>query len=600
MFKPLIFLLFSCFTCTIFAVDAKIRYYIDIDQPVHHMAKVRIEFPAHRAQELEVRLPVWRTGYYTVLDLSKGVREFSVVNNDGKTIDWSMKDKASWLIQSDGQPVVVSYRIYANDIGRRTRDIDDTHAYLDASAVFMYSPEFRYAPLTVELEVPRGWKSRSGMTSIGRHKFKADNYDIFIDSPIETGIHSFHEFTAGDRDYEILFWGRGNYDEEKIIDGLKKLDTEVAKIWGDFPYSRYVYMVHATNGPRGATEHINSTIIQRQRDRFGSREDFVNFMLTAAHELIHTWNVKAYRPAGLVPYDFQKENYTSLLWVAEGTTSYFDTIITRRAGISNQKEFHKDLAKGIESFLNRPGRKAQSVAEASFYNWIESTNDFTINHSVNIYAKGSLVSWLLDFEIRRATENKRSLEDVHRELYKRFKVSDKGFTDADILSIVNEVTGQDFSGFWDDFIWGTKDIDFETLLDYVGLKLERKASDKQTIDLGIRYDDELKLTRVRKGSPAWNAGLTKDDIILSFDEMRVTQKNMEQKLKDLKPGEPIQVHFFRRDELNQLELKPEKNNNKQLKVVVNPTATPEQKQRYQSWTGFAPEDDTAKQESSDE
>ncbi|TMN94298.1 peptidase M61, partial [Pseudoalteromonas sp. S407] len=92
-------------------------------------------------------------------------------------------------------------------------------------------------------------------------------------------------------------------------------------IWDDYPYQRYVFMVHSTSGARGATEHLNSTIIQRHRDKFAKREDYLGFIATAAHEFIHTWNVKAYRPEGLVPYDYLAPNYSRLLWLAEGSTS---------------------------------------------------------------------------------------------------------------------------------------------------------------------------------------------------------------------------------------------------------------------------------------
>lgn len=583
--KFLIYICFSLFISSVVAAKEEVSYLINIDQPTHHMAKVEVRFPAHKGETLEVRLPVWRSGRYEILELSNGIREFSAAGKKGKSLEWEMKDKASWIIKSNGQPVKISYRIYANQLGNRTRHIDDTHAFIDPSAVFMYSPEFRYSPLTVELDVPRKWRSRSGMRSVRKHKFIADNYDILIDSPIETGIHSFHEFSAGNRDYEILFWGRGNYNEQKIIADLAKLDAEVEKIWGDFPYSRYLYMIHATSGPRGATEHINSTIIQRQRDKFASREDYVNFILTAAHELVHTWNVKAYRPAGLVPYDFQKENYTPLLWVAEGTTSYFDTLITRRAGITTQKEFYKDLAKSIEGHLNRPGRNTQSVAEASFYKWIESTNHFTINHSVNIYSEGSLVSWLLDFEIRNATGDKKSLEDVHRRLYQRFKVSEKGFTDEDLLALVNEVTASDFSNFWQDYVWGTTPINFVELLESAGLELVTKEDDKKLIDLGWTFDDRLKLTGVQKGSPAWEAGLTIDDIVVSIDELRLTKKNIDQRTQELKQGKDYVVHFFRRDELRSVTVEARKNPYRKLEIRAKENATDAQKLRYQSWTG---------------
>ncbi|MEE4246370.1 MAG: PDZ domain-containing protein [Kangiellaceae bacterium] len=569
-----------------YADSESVKYTINIDQATHHMAKVMATFPAPTGKELTVQLPVWRTGRYAILNMSSGLREFSAKDSKGNRLKWRMTDKSAWTIESNGKPITVSYRMYANELGYRTKHIDDSHAFLDASAVFVYNPQMRNNPITVELKVPRKWRSRSGLISTGKHKFKAANYDQLIDSPIETGVHTFDEFAVEDRDYELLFWGEGNYDREKTIADLKKLDKQMGLVWGDYPYTRYLYMVHATSGARGATEHINSTIIQRARNSFKSRDDYKGFISTAAHELIHTWNVKAYRPAGLVPYDYQKENYTTLLWVAEGTTSYYDGLLPRRADIITQKEFHKDLASSIEFYYNRPGRKVQSVSESSFYGWISANRDFTLNHSVNIYSKGSLVSWLIDFKIRELTNNEKSLDDVHRLLYQRFNAKEKGYTDADLLNIVEEVSGQQLDQFWQDYVWGTKEIDFEKVLDQVGLKLEFPADDKVKIDLGLQIDSSNKVTRVVKDSDAWQAGLTTDDYLVAIDGMRVTKSNMAKILEKLAVGEKVTLHYFRRDALKSTKIKPSKNKYRKLKVVVNKDATDQQRDAYEAWTKF--------------
>lgn len=158
-------------------------------------------------------------------------------------------------------------------------------------------------------------------------------------------------------------------------------------------------MVHATSGASGATEHLNSTVIQLPRFSFRERKDYLRFISTASHEFIHTWNVKAYRPAGLVPYDYQHENMTELLWIVEGSTSYFQGQLLLRAGVMTAKEFLEDLAKRIEKSELTPGREIQSVAEASLGEWSSTGGDYGINHSVNIYSEGDLASLALDFSL---------------------------------------------------------------------------------------------------------------------------------------------------------------------------------------------------------
>ncbi len=568
------------------ASDNRVKYSISFEQAVHHLAEVTVELPNHSEPSIDVQMPAWRSGRYEILDLAKQVRNFSVKDKKGKTLAWQQMDKSTWRIESDGKAVVINYLLYANELGDRTRHIDETHAYLDASAVFLYAPSMRHFEIEVELDTPRKWRSVSGMKRLGKHKFFAPNYDHFIDSPIETGIHSSYTFAVNERKYEAVFWSRGNYQADKIIRDLAKLDIEAAKIWGTFPFDYYVYIFHATDGPRGATEHINSTVIQRQRDKFEPRKDYINLILTAAHELVHTWNVKAYRPSGLVPYDFQHENYSKLLWVAEGTTSYFVGLIVRRANISTEKEFLEELTKSIETHLNRPGRQVQSIADASFNAWIEKTNDFTVNHGVNIYSEGALASWALDFYIRDLTEDKASLETVHKKLYQEFDANNLGFTVDDFKRVIEDVTGSSIEMFWNTYIDNTQPINFETLLSQVGLKLQLKATAQEKFDLGITFDktQPLLIDKVQKDSVAWKAGLTKGDRLVAIDGLRLSKDNLKLKMDEL-THKTITLHYFRRDELASLTLKPVKNLNRGLELVVIENPSEQQKLRYKLWTG---------------
>ncbi len=195
------------------------------------------------------------------------MRSFTAKDEQGNKLPWKRTASGEWLISlSKPTRVTVSYQLYANQLGQRVSHIDVSHAYLDASGVFVYSPEFRQESLKVSLKVPVKWNSYSGMArGKGSHQFIADNYDVLVDSPIETGISIHKEFRADGRDYELVIWGKGNYDVDKMVQDLTKLSGQAKAIWDDYPFKRYVYMVHATSGVRGATEHLNSTVIQRPR-----------------------------------------------------------------------------------------------------------------------------------------------------------------------------------------------------------------------------------------------------------------------------------------------------------------------------------------------
>ena len=135
------------------------------------------------------------------------------------------------------------------------------------------------------------------MNSTGPQRFAAANWDILVDFPIETGIDRSYRFTEGGRDYEVVFWGDGNFDPQAVAD-IRKIVPQATSIWSGYPFQRYVFMIHATDGVGGATEHRNSTVIQIPRWSFQPRDKYLGFLSTTAHEFIHTWNVKYYRERG--------------------------------------------------------------------------------------------------------------------------------------------------------------------------------------------------------------------------------------------------------------------------------------------------------------
>ncbi len=390
------------------SVFADVEYKLTIEQPEHHLGNVSVSFPKSAQAHLDIKLPDWRTGRYEVLNLANGIRYFNATDHEGNTLNWQKIDKSTWRVHLDNPAQVnVSYQVYANQLAKRVRHIDDSHAFIDASGFFMFSDSFRQEPVKVALDVPKQWRSVSGMEyADNKHTFVAENYDVLVDSPIETGLNEHYKFSVDDRNYELVIWGEGNFDAKRILDDLKKLVKTGTLIWHEYPYERFVFMVHATSDARGATEHLNSTIIQRHRDTFAKREDHLSFMSTAAHEFIHTWNVKNYRPAGLVPYDYVNPNYSDLLWLSEGSTSYLEDYLLLSAGIMKTDEFFKNLTSTIDRHLDKPGRQVQSAAQTSFDKWINQGGDHGLNYSTNIYLEGALISMALDIDLLENSEGR--------------------------------------------------------------------------------------------------------------------------------------------------------------------------------------------------
>lgn len=585
---------------------ADVDYELRISNAAQHLAEVRASFPAVQGDSLDVRMPNWRTGRYQILNLANGVRQFKAVNARGEPLAVHKTDKGTWRVQTrPGDAVTVTYELYANVLGERTRHIDDTHAYLDASGVFVYAAPFRNQPLSVKLNVPDGWQSRSGMDagSCGGHCFVAPNYDVLVDSPIETGIHEFYSTTVDGRKIELAIWGRGNYDGKKMTEDLHKIVQETGKMYANrWPFQqRYLFIVHATDNVGGATEHINSTVIQHPRWMFAKRKDYLDFLRTAAHEFFHTWNVKAYRPKEMVPYEYQGENYNPLLWVAEGNTSYFEDLIVLRAGLEKRDEMMAEYAKVIEDYQHQPGRFQQSATESSFDEWIAVGGERARNASVNIYTKGQLLGFAMDVELRRQTGGAKGLEDVHRILYAKHSVAQGGYDPQAVKAALREVSGQDWNSWWRDYVDGTAEIPLERLLGTVGMQylvdVPKDAEQKQEWWTGWKVkegSDPAVVTEVERDSPAWKGGVVAGDMLLAVNGVKVSAKDLADKLY-LSTSGPVKLHLFRRDELRELRVEPvlQPKGKATVKALDKPDA--QQKALNAAWLGVRwPQEEPAK------
>ena len=574
--------------------EAKINYEIDIVDPNHHLAEITMQLPAGDEQ-YQVSMSAWRTGKYQLLNLANGVRNFKAFDKQDKPLNWRRLDKSRWQIENpDKGEVFVKYLLYANELGYRTRHISDTHAYLDATATLMYSKQHISQIHQVKLSVPSKWRSYSGMVQLGPHEFVAQDWHQLADSPIETGINELYEFNSDGRDYQVVFWGKSNRENKKIADDLKKMVSQSQTIWKGYPYQKYVFMIHATSGATGATEHVNSTVIQRPRESFAKRSTYLDrFLRTAAHELVHTWNVKAYRPKALVPYNYLQENYSDLLWIVEGSTSYLQDHILLAAELQSVEEFLKELSERIDAHLRKPGRHMQSIASSSFEKWIAQGGDFANNHSVNIYSEGYMTSWLLDFKILEDTELKAGFKTLHNQLYQLNNQQKKpnhfsvASYDTNLLKqYLKDLTGKSYTDWWQENVESPVDINFEDLLDKVGLKFETLKAKDYKVWTGIEFKsggEKLTINRVEKDGPGWQAGLTVGDQLVAINRQQVSAKNLDVWLKQFKSGDDIELAIFRDQKLISKTIRLGKISKKirQVELLENPSQS--QKAFFKAW-----------------
>src|SRR5215471_12778751 len=573
-----------------------IEYTVSLKAPQTQMLDIRMLIRGVGGPVLDVSMPVWRPGRYQILDPAGGVCEVKAAAGSGHSLPIVKADKTTWRITAGGaREITVSYRVLANSLGDRTRHVDDTHAFLSGTTVFFFVPDRRNDPISVNIEAPASWKVATGLECApdNPRKLFAPNYDVLTDSPIEVGLHDLLEFNVDGKPHQIAIWGGAKYDAERLQSDFSKIVKSHTGLFGDMPYRRYVFIIHTVPGASGGTEHLNSTIIQTSRRSLEIEQEYRAFLGTVSHEFFHTWNVKQFRPAGIHPYDYLRENYTDLLWVAEGTTSYYADLANVRADIITPAEYLDILSEAIDAMRNRPGARVQSPAQSSLDAWISFNRAAPDdpNFTVSFYAAGALASLLMDMELRRRTKNEISLDDVVREMYRRFPLSGKGYTTGDLIALLEAMSHSQWTDFFARYIQGTEQLPFESALNVVGLELSMRPKRKddpvtQIPYPGLRLADHNGFIMVRSvlsDGPAYEAGVLPGDEIVAVNGRRVSAAQFDGWIGLLRPGGPVTLHVIRRDELRTLSFRLAGKPNGRWRVLPTGNPAEPQKAAYRSW-----------------
>lgn len=536
-----------------------ITYTVAMSKPATHLLEVemRLNWTA-MPEKTELKMPVWTPGSYLIREYARHVESFSAADANGNKLAWRKINKNTWQIDSKGaKEIVAKYNVYANELTVRTNELNSDHAFFNNAALLMFPKDQLKAASTVKVLPFGDWKVATGLPKVEgqTNVFRAENYDVLYDSPFEVSDFEEISFTAQGKPHRWVVSGGGNYDLKKIAADSAKIVEEGYKMFGDLPYQDYLFILNTRGG--GGLEHLNSTALQF--NKFGFKTRYNDFMALVAHEFFHVWNVKRIKPDALGPFDYENENYTRLLWVAEGGTAYYESVFVRRAGLISAADFLAGKAAQFQALQNRPGRFETSIEEASLDAWIKyyRPDENAVNNQISYYDKGEVVNFLLDIEIRKASNGAKSLDDVMRYLYTEFSKKDKNYTPEDFQKAVETTAGKSMNEFFEKYVRGTEEIDYNQILNGIGLELSTGEGAAQRAYLGatLRQDGEkLTVTAVPKQTPAYEQGLNANDQIVAVDGVRATQTFLSSYLNEKKPGDKIKLTVFRFDELREFEI----------------------------------------------
>lgn len=591
----------------------EIDYTVSMSKPHTHLLEVeiRISRPKQLAHNVDLVMPVWTPGSYMVREFARHVQDFRATAEGGRELAWTKIDKNTWRVSTVGaRDWRATYRVYANELSVRTNELNSDHAFWNNAALLVYPKGYLAAPSTLHVAAPQPWQVATALPQVSGRKntFRADSFDVLYDSPVEVSNFKTLSFEVKGVPHRIVIDGEGNYDPEKMRADVKKIvETQVDLMSGEIPYPDYTFILHLRANAGGGLEHRNSTALGYPRFGFGPGRDeggdsaapagppqrtYRGFLSLVAHEFFHAWNVKRIRPDVLGPFDYTKENYTKLLWVAEGITSYYTRLTLRRAGLISDQEFLKDTAKAIENLQKTPGRLVQSAEESSFDAWIKyyRQDENSVNSQISYYDKGAILGLLLDLEIRKRSN--KSLDDVMRYLYREFYKKDRNYTPEDFQKACELMAGASLEQFFSRYVRGREELDYNGALAAAGLRLATADTTTEPKGPGEKVyfgadlaqeQDRLMVKRVYAGSPAYEQGLNAGDEILALNNMRATKEFFDARIAEKRPGDLITLTIFRFDDLNTLSIKLGRSPNGPYRIVAVEKPTIEQQRTYQSW-----------------
>jgi predicted metalloprotease with PDZ domain len=502
-----------------------VRYTLAVPAPAAKLFRISAEFPSP-GDELLASIPAWTPGSYEIENYARNVSNFSATDGSGKPLVWDKRDPDTWRVRAGGSgPVRIQFEYFADSLDLDKSMILEDFAFFNGTNVFPFEEDKTARPALLTLDLPAGWKVATGLpTAGGANRFRARDYDELVDAPTFIGNFQLDAFTAGGKPAQFAVYPGSALTEPQrstLRNAIDRILTEQNEIVGAAPYDSYtvlLYLTETTGGVAGGLEHANShfdILPLAVAEAFDQALPIVQSLIS--HETFHLWNVKRIRPAAMWPYDYDEWQPTELLWFSEGVNDYYSDVTLLRSGLYSQDQFFGQIENNMSQVEGEPSPIA--VEDASFNTWINPVH----GNRYIYYPKGSLLGLLLDVRIRHASQNKRSFDDVVRELYKRYYSAGRGFTTEDLLKLIGEAGDADVADFYDRYVTGREPLPYPETLALGGMRLERQESSVPFLGVSALPTEEgdIMIAAVSPGSPAAAAGVQPGDVLVAVGEVDV-------------------------------------------------------------------------------
>lgn len=543
-----------------------IDYTLSFAQYYQHLIQVKVRFRAQPQQTLW--LPTWIPGSYLIREFARHIESVKALEiSSGNAIPLQKLSKNLWqLHNAQADDIEVSYQVYAYDLSVRGAYIDDERLYINPAAVCMAITGQEDSAVQLQLEIPEPlskFELATSLTVVDVHKLAytltACNYHTLIDQPFELAEQACMLFEAENIRHRIAISGRHDTDLKRLTTDLEKICSSQIRMFGEAPFKEYLFMVMATANSYGGLEHQSSTSLITPRDDLPKSSEpakpsvnYQRFLGLCSHEYFHAWLVKFIRPHNYVTPNLHQEDYTTLLWVFEGITSYYDDLMLYRSGVIDHDAYIDLVKDQINRYLGNPGRQIQSVAESSFDAWIKyyRPDENSNNAGTSYYNKGALVALCLDLTLRQHGSN---LDQLMQALYQRAK-NGQHVDEHTLPQLCQQLTGDEMAEFFQHYINGTTELPLQQLLAEYGVSVQMEH---KVWPLGLKVQDNpqgLLVQQVLRDSAGAQAGISAQDTLIALNGLKATNNLLQQLGSHTDPMPAVVCHVFRRDELKIFEI----------------------------------------------
>lgn len=559
--------------------SAAVSYSVSPAEPGGHIFQVACQLNASADQVLCV--PSWSPGSYLLREYARHVISVEARDDVGP-VNVTKLDKSRWQCANQAGRLTVTLRIFAFDLSVRGAYLDQQRGFFNGPCLF---PRFegQQGPLEMVIKRPEkgigsDWRVATAMPPVavddmGFGRYRSANYDELVDHPVEMSSFVRFEFTAAGVPHFFALTGRQDGDLERLAADVRQIcETHIAFFGAPAPMNHYGFLGLAVGDGHGGLEHrASSSLIFARGDlprpgASGMSKTYRRLLGLISHEYFHSWHVKRITPAAFIPFNYRQRNYTRLLWVFEGVTTYYQDLLILRSDVLSMAGYLDRLAETLTRVYRVPGRHRQSLAESSFEAWdkLYKPTENSANATISYYSKGALVALALDLTLRRDTDGRCCLDDVMRALWQRNGLTGQGVAEDGFEALVEELSGLDLGDFFARNVRGTEDPDLSGLLQAFGIRFVLRArrgdadqggnapeTDGPTVTLGAQMtrNNPLVAAVVLADGPGEQAGLAPGDQLVALDGLRITAANLAGRLADYQPGDQARLAVFRGDEL---------------------------------------------------